>query len=202
MSDRRTAANRGYSTSVERPSSQRPVGLRGVLTLLLVVLLPPVGLGLMWARGVFRARGRAVLTTLATVEMAALLVLLNPKQELATQMPVPAAPAAVTAAPTDGNLDALYNIEELIYQQQLAAVVAQGGTERDLMTEEEKLEEADEANKALLSQVVYSVFSGAKYYHVAKVCEHQTNGRELTLREAMREGLAPCPNCNPPVPTL
>ncbi len=190
-----------YTTSVERPSGGRLVGLRGVLTLLLVLVLPPVGLLVMWGRGVFRARGRAVLTTLATVEMAVALVLLTPKQQLPTQQPVPAAPAAVTVAPTDDSLDALYNIEELIYQQQLAEVVAQGGTERDLMTEEQKLNEANEANEAILDTVVYSVFNHAKYYHAEKVCQHQTNGRTLTVREAMKESLAPCPNCNPPIPS-
>ena len=202
MSDRRKSnARASYSTSVERPSDNRLVGLRGVLTLLLVILLPPVGLAVMWGWGVFRARGRAVLTTLATVEMTALLVMLTPRQQLSPQKPVPAAPPAVTAAPEDDSLDALHNIEELIYQQQLEAVIAQGGTERDLMTEEQKLEEANEANEAILDTVVYSVFNGARYYHREKVCEQQSNGRTLTIREAMKESLAPCPNCNPPVPS-
>lgn len=202
MSERsKTTGRASYSTSVERPSGNRLVGLRGVLTLLLVVVLPPLGLLVMWGWGVFRARGRAVLTTLATVEMAALLVVLTPKKTLMPQQPVPAAPAAVTVAPEDDSLDALHNIEELIYQQQLAEVVAQGGTERDLLTEEQKLDEANQANEAILNTVVYSVFHEARYYHREKVCGHQTNGRQLTVREAMKNSLAPCPDCNPPVPT-
>ena len=202
MSSRTTNAKAPrYTANLERPSGDRAVGLRGLLTFLLVLLLPPVGLLVMWGWNVFRIRGRAVLTTLATVEMAALLVLLTPKQQLATQLPVPGTPKAVTASSGDVNLDALYNIEELIYQKQLAEVVAQGGTERDLMTEEEKLNEASEANEAILDTVVYSVFNGAKYYHAEKVCQHQTNGRTLTVREAMKESLAPCPNCNPPIPS-
>ena len=45
----------------------------------------------------------------------------------------------------------------------------------------------------------YSVYgSEAVYYHATKVCRTQTNGRELTVRDALREGLEPCPNCNPP----
>lgn len=195
------AAGASYSTSVERPSKNRPLGKRGALALILTLLAPPLGLLVLWGMGVFRARGRALLTTLATVEMALMLVLLWPRQELTVSLPAPAAPVAVTAAPEDENLDALYNIEQLIYQQQLAQVIAQGGSERDLMTEEEKLEESNAANEAILNTVVYSVFHGAKRYHAGKVCQHQTNGRELTVREAMRESLAPCPNCNPPVPT-
>ena len=44
--------------------------------------------------------------------------------------------------------------------------------------------------------IVYG--SEAVYYHATKVCRTQTNGRELTVRDALREGLEPCPNCNPP----
>ena len=201
MSEKRKTAGASYSTTVERPSKDRPVGLRGAIALVLTLLAPPLGLLVMWGMGVFRVRGRALLTTLATVEMAVLLVLLWPRPELAAALPAPKTPPAVTAAPEDENLNALYNIEQLIYQQQLAQVIAQGGTERDLMTEEEKLEESNAANEAVLAEVVYSVFHNARYYHASKVCQHQTNGRQLTVREAMKESLAPCPNCNPPVPT-
>ena len=187
-----------YTAGVERPSKERAISLRGLAALLLTLLLPPVGLMVLWSRGVFRTRGRMVLTTLATIEMTALVVLLTPHQELTPRTPVPAAPPLVTAAPEGDTLNALYNIEQLIYEQQLAKVEEAGGTARDLMTEEEKLEEANAENEAVYETVVYSVFSGAKYYHATKVCKTQTNGRELTVRDALREGLEPCPNCNPP----
>ena len=203
MSDRHTAAERRkrYTRGVTAPSSTRAISGGGIAVLLLLVLIPPLGLLLMWGQNRFMARGRAILTTLATVEMACLIVLFWPKQPLINQLPVPAAPPAVTAAPVDKNLDALYNIEQLIYEQQLAKVKAAGGDERDLMTEEEKLNEDAAANEAILDTTVYSVYRNARYYHVSKVCQTQTNGRELTIREAMRESLAPCPNCNPPVPS-
>ena len=51
-----------------------------------------------------------------------------------------------------------------------------------------------------MNTTVYSVFRGAKYYHVSTVCGNQSNGRELTVQEAIMEGMAACPNCNPPVP--
>ena len=187
-----------YTAGVERPSKERAISLRGLAALLLTLLLPPVGLMVLWSRGVFRTRGRMVRTTLATIEMTALVVLLTPHQELTPRTPVPAAPPLVTAAPEGDTLNALYNIEQLIYEQQLAKVEEAGGTARDLMTEEEKLEEANAENEAIYETVVYSVFSSAKYYHATKVCKTQTNGRELTVRDALREGLEPCPNCNPP----
>jgi len=189
----------GRPAKVERPSKERAISGRGVAGLLLTILLPPAGLLYLWRQGVFRTRGRLLLTALATVEMTALFVLLTPHQELTPRMPVPAPPPQVTEAPEGEELTALYNIEQLVYNKRLEEVVAAGGTERDLMTEEEKLEQANEETEAIYNTVVYSVYgSDAVYYHATKVCRTQTNGRELTVRDALREGLTACPNCNPP----
>ena len=189
----------GYTAGVRKPSADRPISLRGLVGLVLTVLLPPVGLFYLWQQGVFRTRGRMLLTSLAALEMTALVILLTPHQELAPRMPVPVAPAQVTVAPTEEVLTALYNSEELVYQNQLEQVKAAGGTERDLLTEEEKLELANDETEAIYNTVVYSVYGDeAVYYHATKVCRTQTNGRELTVRDALREGLEPCPNCNPP----
>ena len=172
---------------------------RGLTGLLLTLLLPPVGLFYLWHQGVFRSRGRVLLTTLATVEMALLVVWLTPHAELTPRLPVPAPPPQVTTAPEDETLTALSNIEQLLYDQQLAKIQASGGTARDLMTEEEKLEQANDETEAIYNTTVYSVYgSDAVYYHATKVCRTQTNGRELTVRDALREGLQPCPNCTPP----
>ena len=176
---------------------------RGVAGLIMTLILPPVGLFYLWRNGVFRARGRMLLTMLATVEMALVAVWLTPHAELMPQMPVPAAPVQVTAAPEDDTLTALSNIEQLIYDQQLAKVKEAGGSERDLMTEEEKLEQINNENEVIYNTTVYCVFGdSAVYYHASKVCGNQTNGRELTVRDALREGLQPCPDCNPPTVDL
>ena len=192
------SADRGYAARVEKPTRQRAVSGRGLAGILLTLLLPPVGLFFLWRQGVFRTRGRMLLTALATVEMTALFVWLTPHQELTPRMPVPAAPALVTAAPQGETLNALSNIEQLLYEQQLAKVIDAGGSARDLLTEEEKLDIQNAQNEAAYETVVYSVFSNAVYYHATKVCRTQTNGRELTVRDALREGLQPCPYCNPP----
>ena len=189
----------GTPASIQRPSKQRAISLRGLGSILLLILLPPVGLLVMWRNGVFRTRGRMLLTTLATLEMMVIAVLLTPRAELTNQKPLPVSPVAVTAAPAEENLNALYNIEELLYEQQLAQVLEAGGTERDLLTEEQKLEVVNQQNEEVYNTIVYSVYgSEAVYYHATKVCKTQTNGRELTVRDALREGLQPCPNCNPP----
>ncbi|MBR1821468.1 MAG: hypothetical protein IJ769_07595 [Clostridia bacterium] len=203
MSSRGTrSTGAGYTAHVERPSKQRAVSSRAIFGLVLTVLLPPVGLLFLWHQGVFRARGRVLLTALATVEMAALVVWLTPHAELTPRTPIPAAPPQVTAAPEGETLNALYNIEQLLYEQQLAQVLEQGGTASDLLTEEQKLEVANQQNEEAYETVVYSVFGDdAIYYHATKVCRTQTNGRELTVRDALREGLQPCPYCNPPTVT-
>ena len=201
-SRKRRTSSAGYTAHVERPSKQGAVSSRAVWGLILTVLLPPVGLMFLWHRGVFRTRGRMLLTGLATVEMAALVIWLTPHAELTPRMPVPAAPPQVTAAPQGQTLNALYNIEQLLYEQQLAQVEAQGGTAADLMTEEEKLEMVNQQNEEAYNTTVYSVFGDdAIYYHATKVCRTQTNGRELTVRDALRQGLQPCPYCNPPTVT-
>ena len=185
--------------AIRRPTKERPISLRGLGVLLLLLLLPPVGLLVLWYNGVFRARGRVLLTALATVEMTFLCVLLTPRAKLVDQLPLPVAPAAVTQAPEEENLSALYNIEELIYQQQLEQVKAQGGDEKDLLTEEQKLLSQEAEREEILNTVVYAVFNGAQRYHAQRVCGTQSNNRELTVREAMMEALSPCPDCNPPV---
>ena len=186
---------------VQRPSRQRAVSSRGVVGIALALLMPPVGLFFLWRQGVFRTRGRMLLTVISTVEMMFLFMWLTPKQELAPRVPVPAAPVAVTAAPEGEALNALYNIEQLLYEQQLAKVLDAGGSARDLLTEEEKLDAVNAQNQEAYESTVYSVFSNAVYYHATKVCRTQTNGRELTVRDALREGMQPCPYCNPPTVT-
>ena len=92
MNSRYNKSAAGYTAGVERPSRDRAMSGRGLLGLVLTLLLPPVGLFYLWSAGVFRSRGRLVLTGLAAVEMTALVVLLTPHQELTSRLPVPAAP--------------------------------------------------------------------------------------------------------------
>ncbi len=186
--------------TLRRPSRQGPVSLRGVGAFLLTLIMPPLGILLMWSMGIFRTRGRMLMTTLGTLEMMFAMVLLTPRAEIAEQLPLPVAPAAVTVAPaTDEKLSALYNIEELLYEQQLAQVIAEGGDETDIMSDEQLEQKRAEERAEILSTTVYAVFNNAQRYHAQRVCGNQTNGRELTVEEAMREALSPCPDCNPPV---
>ena len=185
--------------TLRRPTRQGALSGRSAALIVLLILLPPVGILVMWYRGMFQTRGRMLLTTLATLEMTLLFVLLTPKAELSSQKPLPVAPAAVTQAPEGENLSALYNIEELLYEQQLAQVVAEGGQEEDIMTDAQKEARQAAERETVLNTTVYAVFRNAQRYHAQMVCGTQTNGRALTVREAMLEALSPCPDCNPPV---
>lgn len=186
------------STQSAASGKERAVSDRGILGLILAVLLPPVGLLYLWRAGVFRTRGRMLISIISTIEMMVICVLLMPKQEMASFLPVPQTPPAVTTAPASDTLNALSNIEQLLYEQQLANTLAAGGSEADLMTDEQKAALEAEEREAILNTIVYAVYRGAVRYHAVPVCGNQSNNRELTVREAQQEGLAVCTDCNPP----
>ena len=188
-----------YSPNVQKPGKKKSVFSRGTMGLILSLLLPPLGIMFLWRRGVFRTRGRMLITTIATIEMMVICVLLMPRNTIETHLPAPVVPVAVTRAPETDTLTALSNIEQLLYEQQLAQIKSQGGSEADLMTDEQLEQIRQEEEEILKNTIVYSVYNGAIKYHASKICGTQTNGRELTVEQAMKEGLAVCPNCNPPV---
>jgi len=185
-----------YTPNMETPSARRGKN-RGLWGLLLTLLCPPLGLGFLWRRNIFRTRGRLLLTVLATIEMAVICVLLTPEREIITDLPVPVAPVAVTVAPRDDVTSALSNIEQVLAAQQAERGELDPQAEATLTPEEQAAKLA--AEEAILNTKVYSVYSGAKLYHASTVCGTQSNRRELTIREAMAEGMGACKDCNPPV---
>lgn len=199
MKERNTATHgSAYTPNMDTPERTRRSN-RALGGLLLTLLLPPIGIAYLWRRGVFRTRGRVLLSCVATIEMAVLLALLLPTAELPQEAPMAHLPAAVTIAPDDGIVTALSNIDQLLAQQQ-AADAAAAATEVPLTDEEAEAQHAAE-QEAILNTIVYSVYSNAKYYHAAEICGTQSNRRALTIREAMNEGMGACKNCNPPVYT-
>ena len=199
MKERNTATHgSAYTPNMDTPEPARRSN-RALGGLLLTLLLPPIGVAYLWRRGVFRTRGRVLLSCLATIEMAVLLMLLLPTAELPQEAPMAHLPVAVTVAPDDGIVTALSNIDQLLAQQQ-AAEAAASATEEPLTDAEAEARHAAE-QEAILNTTVYSVYSNAKYYHAAEICGTQSNRRALTVREAMNEGMGACKNCNPPVYT-
>ena len=183
-----------YTPNMETPSRKK--GNRGLFGLILTLVLPPVGLAYLWRAGVFRTRGRMLITALATIEMAVIFSFMLPQDEMLSQAPVPVAPVAATIAPDDGVVSALDNLDQLLAERQ-AELDAQAGITPE-PTQDDAAYQAEQ--EAILHTTVYSVFGdSARYYHKDSVCGTQSNRRALTVQEAMGLGMGACPNCNPPV---
>lgn len=197
MKDRNNSA---YTPNMDVPSEHKRKS-RAVPTLLLTLLVPPLGILLMWRRGIFRMRGRAIISLLATIEMAIIFAAVMPETKLVSVQPVPAVPAAATSAPTDTVITALSNIDQLLAEQQAQAQANMPTEEVQSATAEEIAEAAAFAaeQQAILNTVVYSVYNNARLYHAVEECGTQTNRRQLTVQQALSEGLGVCPNCNPPI---
>lgn len=184
-----------YTPNMDMPSRSRRQN-RALPGLLLTLLLPPVGLAYLWRNGVFRKRGRIVLSAIATIEMAVIFSFILPEAELNSQAPMPVAPVAATIAPDNGVVLALDNLDALLAQRQAELDAAAGITPEPTEDTEARRIEQD----AILQTTVYSVYgSGAQYYHKDTVCNTQSNRRAMTVQEAMGEGLGACPECDPPV---
>ena len=197
MSERnKKGAKTAYTPNMETPGKRRRSS-RGVVGVLLTLLLPPVGMAFLWREGVFRTRGRLVLTGLGTVILALWCAVLIPSKELRSDMPVPAVPAQVTIAPDDGTSSALSNLDQLLAERQAERDKAAGITPEPTSTNDPAFLAEQEA---ILHTMVYAYYGrGARYYHSKTVCNTQSNRRQLTVEEAMLDGMGACPECKPPV---
>ena len=197
MTDRNSKKST-YTPNMGRPSERKKRN-RSLPAILLCVLIPPVGLALLWRKGVFMMRGRVLLTAISTIEMACVFALLLPPSVIQPEVPVASVPVAVTTAPDDGTTTALTNLEQVLAERARAEAEANG----DPLPIDEKDPEAQEKlrqeQEAILNTTVYAVYNNAKMYHAREVCGTQSNRRQLTVQEALLEGLGACPNCNPPV---
>ena len=197
MSERKkNGAKTPYTPNMESPGRKKR-SYRGPLGAILTLLLPPVGMAYLWRAGVFRTRGRVVLTALGTIVLSLWCVWFLPSQELYSEPPVPAVPGMVTVAPDDGTASALSNLDQLLAQRQAERDAAAGITPEPTSTNDP---EYLAQQQAILQTVVYSVYgNSANFYHKNPVCNTQSNRRELTIEEAMYDGMGACPECNPPV---
>jgi len=191
-------------TGSRNPYQKSTGGLSGraVCALALCIILPPLGLLYMWRLGVFRTRGRIIMSAVAGIVMTIMLAagafgLIEWGGMPPTVEPVPAVAAAVTAHPDDATINALSNIDDIIAMNMSAnADETLSPDATPILTQAELLAQQEE----IYNTIVYSVHRGAKYYHVSTVCGTQSNGRELTIREAIAENMGACPNCDPPHP--
>ena len=173
---------------------RRKASGRGVFAIVLTLLIPPLGLMFLWRNGVYRTRGRMLLTFLATVEMAVILVLLRPRAAVRPVAPAVVPAELYTPAPPSDVKTALSNMNDLL---QLEQSESDGGGQQVIRISQEEQQAAQEE---VLNTVVYTVPSSkALYYHATPDCNGQNNSRVMTVREATAAGLGPCPDCDPPV---
>lgn len=195
MKERSNSGSSAYTPNMDMPSEKK--SNRALTGLVLTLLLPPIGLIYLWREGVFRTRGRMLLTCIATLEMALFFALVMPAPDMNMEAPMPVAPVAATIAPDDGVVTALSNIDQLLAQQQAERDAAAGIVTPE-PTQDNTAYMAEQ--QAILDTTVYCVYGkGARYYHKDSVCGTQSNRRALTVREAMGEGMGACAQCNPPV---
>ena len=197
MTDRNSKKST-YTPNMGRPSERKKRN-RSLPTILLCVLIPPVGLALLWRKGVFMMRGRVLLTAISTIEMACVFALLLPPSVIQPEVPVASVPVAVTTAPDDGTTTALTNLEQVLAERARAEAEANGDPLPIDENDPEAQEKLRREQEAILNTTVYAVYNNAKMYHAREVCGTQSNRRQLTVQEALLEGLGACPNCNPPV---
>jgi len=190
MSNKRRGA---YSPNISMPGSSIKSPGRGAFGIVLTLLLPPVGLMFLWRKGVFRTRGRVLITAAATVEMAVVIALMMPAASITTAVPVPGAAERYTPAPESEVLTALSNMDELLRQQQAAEA---GETYISPIDQAAMMAEQEQ----ILATTVHTYNGdGARYYHSVTVCGNQSNLLSLTVEQALAKGLGPCPDCNPPI---
>ena len=199
MTDRNSKKST-YTPNMGRPSERKKRN-RSLPAILLCVLIPPVGLALLWRKGIFMMRGRVLLTAISTLEMACIFALLLPASVIQPEVPVSSVPVAVTTAPDDGTSTALTNLEQVLAEQRRAEAEANGEEIPIDENDPEAQEKLREEQEAILNTSVYAGYNNAKMYHAREVCGTQSNRRQLTVQEALLEGLGACPNCNPPVYT-
>lgn len=197
MTDRNSKKST-YTPNMGRPSERKKRN-RSLPAILLCVLIPPVGLALLWRKGVFMMRGRVLLTAISTIEMACVFALLLPPSVIQPEVPVASVPVAVTTAPDDGTTTALTNLEQVLAERARAEAEANGDPLPIDENDPEAQEKLRQEQEAILNTTVYAVYNNAKMYHAREVCGTQSNRRQLTVQEALLEGLGACPNCNPPV---
>ncbi len=183
-----------FSTFVSRPTEKKGLSARAAGGLLLTLICPPLGLIYLWRNGVFRARGRVLVTALAAVEMALLFSLIMPKAQTTLVLPPAMIPSSVTSAPVNDVANALSNLEALLSDNYATP------SPQQLTAEERAAQEAQEKAELdylLDNTIVYSVYNGARFYHSVRNCG-QVNNKEMTLREALAAKLGACNVCNPP----
>lgn len=199
-SSQRSSMHGGGATQFRAPKKPG-MTRRAIIALILLVLLPPIGIAMLWYKGIFELRGRVLLTVIGAIIMTLAFGWMMPSPTVVEVQPSAVKAQLRSPLPTDAALNALSNMEELLAGIENQTVVQSDYNEATGQTvaEDDAVEETPEPEDPMAA-VVYSVRSGAKYYHKASECNGQVNRRTLTVAQALNEGLKACGRCDPPSP--
>ncbi len=163
----------------------RPALVLGALCL----LLPPVGLVMLWRSRRMTFYLRTALSSLAFLSMTVIFFLLmRPAEIPSTIRPMPSTPSiAGYGSSSQTTVSIVPSIPENVPAQPDAAPAPVVGNATEPVTQ----------NTGVLTNesIVFAVTNNASSYHLYEICDFQENRRALTLGQALAEGLTPCEKC-------
>ena len=166
----------------------RPVLLLGILCL----LLPPVGLVMLWRARRLTINIRAIFSGIAFASMTLIFFLLMQPAEIPSDIrPMPATPA-ITGYGSASQNPSFFEEGSIAPAQPDAVPAPVGGTPAQPTI-------AQVSDQLTNESIVFAVTNNASSYHLYEICDFQENRRALTLSQALSEGLTPCEKCVGPV---
>lgn len=169
--------------NIRRPSMFSTTRMRRMdaLRLTLLVLFPPLGLVLLWRSG-YLLRGKLFFTVVGFAALTLYLTLYLGANMTGPALPPPIVPqAAPTLSPTPAPTQPV----------SLALPI------QPMEGEEAESAPPTPSPTKKAQTAVYTVRNNPKLYHKASTCDTQKNARSITLGEAKKQGLKPCPVCKP-----
>ena len=168
LSGGKNAHSSRYSRVVLESEKERFFSTRALTAFLLLIILPPVGIALLWRKKIFLTRGRILLTAVSTLILMAMLIPLMPEGGMQTVTPSPNLPTSFTYS--KGNA---------------------------VQADFDRLSQTTGQNNSYFSSVVYTT-DGDEYYHTSALCDGNPLTLALTIEQAHQRELTACPVCNPP----
>lgn len=176
------------ATNAYSKSTQKDSPLRLILLAALCLLLPPLGIALVWRVRRMGAPIRIGLSGLGALSCVLLFwLLLRPTAVVSSILPTPQTPSQVGyGSVAAGQTVAVVPESTAIPSQPDVVTIVSTADPNAVPQGPDELTD---------DSIVYAVTNNATSYHLYEICDQQENHRALTLREALNEGLAPCEKC-------
>ena len=166
-SDRyRGGSSSASSAYMRRPNQKNALTARALIAFVLTIVCAPLGILYMWRAGVFRVRGRVLMTLVGAVVMAFVFSLASPEAQLQPAQPTASKPQPITLTSEDESITALSNMDQLLGLAPAPGSVAPADPGIAPVDEAQQAQDEAAAQQAeILSTTVYAVYNGAQNYH-------------------------------------